>query len=82
MSTQATGSNSRARMTTVTITTTYRRFIPQLVPGGRAGDVPVFASRMVERLRIEGQEKVRRRAELDDWEDEGGSVAATDVAAP
>jgi hypothetical protein len=69
-------------MTTMTIVTTYRRFISQPVPGGRAGDVPVFASLMVERLRIEGEEKVRRRAELDEWEDEGESVAATDVAAP
>lgn len=69
-------------MTTMTITMTYRRFISQPVPGGRAGDAPIFASLMVERLRIEGQEKVRPRAELDDWEDEGGSVAPTDVVAP
>jgi hypothetical protein len=69
-------------MTTMTITMTYRRFISQPVPGGRAEDAPVFASLMVERLRIEDQEEQRRRAELSDWEDEGGSVAATDVAAP
>ena len=66
----------------MTIMTTYRRFIPQLVSGGRTGDISAFASLMVQRLRVEDQQKVRQQIELDDWEDEGGSVAATDVAVP
>jgi len=59
--------------------TTYRRFIPPLVPIGSGAAVSDFASLMVEHLR--NKERVPHKRALDDWEDEGGSVAATDVVA-
>lgn len=60
--------------------TSYRRFLLPLVPIGGAAAASVFAALMVERLR--SKEKGRQKAKLDDWEDEGGSMAATDVAVP
>ena len=38
------------------------------------------SDRMVKRLR--DKQKGRQKAALDNWEDEGGSVAKTDVAVP
>jgi hypothetical protein len=58
----------------------YRRVIPPLVPGGRAAEDSIFALLMLGRLR--NRIKTQQNAALDRWEDEGGSVAATDVAAP
>lgn len=60
--------------------TSYRRFIPPLVLIGGAAAVSVFALLMLGRLR--DMEKGRQKAKLDDWEDEGGSVAKADAAAP
>lgn len=59
--------------------TTYRRFIPPLAPIGGAAVASMFASLMVERLRT--KEEVRQKAEVSNWEDEGGSVAASGIAA-
>ena len=55
---------------------TYRRVVPPLAAtgGGSASD---FASLMVERLRSHW--KGQPKAELDDWEGDGGRVAATDT---
>ncbi len=58
--------------------TSYRRFIPPLVPIDRAAARSVFPSLMAERLR--NQEKSRRKPALDDWENDGGSIEATDAA--
>jgi hypothetical protein len=63
----------------MTTNTTYRRFIP---PSGRAAEYSIVALLMLEHLRNKDKEKVPQKAELDHWEDEGGSVAATDVAEP
>ncbi len=59
--------------------TSYRRFIPPLVPIGGAAVASVSASPMVVRLR--NKQKGRHKTALDDWENEGGSVAATAVDA-
>lgn len=60
----------------------YRRFIPPLVPGARAADDAVFALLMLGRLRNKQREKMQQRAELDHWEDEGGSMAARSARNP
>jgi hypothetical protein len=54
----------------------YGRMIPPLLPDGKAGVASVRDSLAVGRLRI--LDKGSQKAELDDWEDEGGSVTATD----
>jgi hypothetical protein len=59
--------------------TSYRRYIPPLVPIGRAAGTSVFPSLMLERLR--NKQRGRRKAALDDWENEGGNMVATNVAA-
>ncbi|MGA7179241.1 MAG: hypothetical protein WBX11_06605 [Thiobacillaceae bacterium] len=59
--------------------TNYRRYIPPLVPTERAAASSVFPSPMLEHLR--NKQRGRWKAELGDWENEGGSVAVTDVAA-
>jgi hypothetical protein len=59
--------------------TSYRRYIPLLVPIGRAAGASVFPSLLLERLR--NKQRGRWKAELGDWENEGGSMAATNVAA-
>lgn len=59
--------------------TSYRRVIPPTLPtgaaaaGSQAGSL--FAALRLARLRA--REQLRQKAELDDWEAEGGSVAAS-----
>lgn len=59
--------------------TSPRRFIPPLalVLIGGAAIASIFAWLTVERLATKG----RHKAALESWEDEGGSIATTDVAA-
>ncbi len=59
--------------------TNPRRFIPPLalVLIGGAAIVSIFAWLALERL----GDKERHKAALEGWEDEGGSIATTDVAA-
>lgn len=59
----------------------YRRFISPLLPGGRAADNSVFTLLTLGRLRNKQRDEVQQKAALDHWEDEGGSLAASDVAA-
>lgn len=59
--------------------TNYSRFIPPPSPIAGTGTASVFISLMVARLRNIQAE--RQKAELEEWEDEGGSLPATDVAA-
>lgn len=54
----------------------YRRFIPPRVPTGDTTAISAFTSLMAARLRHKEQKQLKE--ELDDWEDEGGSVAAAD----
>ena len=58
----------------------YRRFIPPFEPIGSAASATTFASPMLERLR--NKQKGRRKAALEDWENEGGRMADSDVAVP
>ena len=58
--------------------TSSTRITPPRVPTGGAVAASVFAAHRVEHLRNIEQE--RRKAESDDWENEGGRVAATDAA--
>ena len=60
--------------------TCYRHLIPPLLPIGGGAIVSNFSSLVVDRLR--NKEKGRQRAELDDWEGEGGRVAASHAVAP
>jgi hypothetical protein len=66
----------------MTTNMTYRRFIPPPVPSGQAADNSVFALLMLARVRNKVKEKVQQKVGLDHWEDEGGSLAETDVATP
>jgi len=61
---------------------TYRRFIPPPVPSGQSTDNSVISLLMLGRLRNKVKEKLQRKVGLGRWENEGGSVAATDVATP
>jgi hypothetical protein len=59
----------------------YRCLIPSPAWIGDAAAAYVFSSPlMVERLR--NKEQGRHKTALDDWENEGGRVAAADVAVP
>ncbi len=60
--------------------TNYRRFILPLLLIAGAAVASVFAPRLAKRLRDEQQG--RKKAALDEWENEGGNVAAADVAVP
>jgi len=66
----------------MTTNMTYSRFIPPPAPRGQATDNSVTTLLMLGRLRNKDKEKLQRKVGLDRWEDEGGSVAATDVATP
>jgi len=58
----------------------YTRFIPPFVPIGGAAGVSAFTLLMLERLR--NKQKGPLKASLDDWENEGGCMAARDVSVP
>lgn len=58
--------------------TNYSRFIPPPSPSVGTETASVFTSLMAVRLRNIQVE--RQKAQLNDWEDEGGSVPATDAA--
>ena len=58
----------------------YTRFMPPFVPIGGTAGVSAFALLMLEHLR--NKQKGRRKAALDDWGNEGGRMAASDVAVP
>jgi len=60
--------------------TTYRRFITPLVLVGGTVAASAFALLMGVRLRT--KQEARRKAALDNWEDEGGSAAPSGVAEP
>lgn len=60
--------------------TSYRRFIAPAVLIGSVAAASVFASLMAER--VHNKRKGPQKAAENDWEDEGGSGAAPDVAAP
>jgi hypothetical protein len=65
--------------------TSYTRLIPPRLPIGGAAAAGAFASLMVERLRkkaIRRQKAALDKTAVNDWEDEGGSMAATNVTAP
>ncbi len=58
----------------MTTNMTYRRFIPPPAPSGHAADNSVLTLLMLGRLRSKYKEKAQQKAELDNWEDEGGRV--------
>lgn len=58
----------------------FRRYIPPLVLIGGAAAASVFASLLVARLR--SRQQGAQKAALDNWEGEGGCVAAGKLAAP
>jgi len=64
----------------MTTNMTYSRFIPPPVPSGQSTDSFVTTLLMLGRLRNKDGERLQRKVGLDRWEDEGGGVAATDVA--
>jgi hypothetical protein len=66
----------------MTTNMTYRRFIPPPVPSGQPTDNSIITLLMLGRLRSKDKEKVQQKVVLDHWEDEGGSVAETEVATP
>ncbi len=58
--------------------TIYRRLTPAPAPIG--APLSILTSLVVGRFRH--KEQIRQTAALDEWEDEGGSVMATDAVAP
>lgn len=59
--------------------TSYKRFIPPTLPTGDAAAGSLFAD--ISLARLCAREPQRQKAELENWETEGGSVAASlDVA--
>jgi len=61
--------------------TIFRRFILTLVPIlGAAAAAYVYAS--LSRKCLRNRDKGRQKEALNDWENEGGSVASSEVAAP
>jgi hypothetical protein len=55
--------------------------MPPVVPSGHAADNSLFTLLTLGRIRNKQREKVQKRSDLDHWEDEGGSLAASDIAA-
>lgn len=58
--------------------TIYRRHTPAPAPIG--APLSILTSLVVGRFRH--KEQIRQKAALDEWEDEGGRVMATDLVAP